>query len=220
MAIRSEAMDSLIQVKRNIPITNSILIAQGTNNQHHAVQQLIGKYHKKFERWGKLEFTHLKCGKRGRPSKVYILNEEQALFLMTLLGNNDIVLDFKSELVDQFCRMRKQLQERETPDWKETRELGKKIRRNFTDTIKRYVELAEAQGHVGTAKFAYSNFSKLVKKPFGEREFAGVEQLTLISATEHILDRTLSPLVDAGADAKEIYQRCKERSINVAGLLT
>lgn len=214
-------MNELVTIKHKDVFTDSMIIANGTNNKHHAVQQLIRKYRKKFERWGKLEFTHLKCvnSKRGRPPKVYYLNEQQAYFLMTLLGNSEIVLDFKAELVDQFFKMRKLLEEKQTEEWQKARIQGKGVRREFTDAIKEFVELAESQGHYGTAKFAYSNFSKLIKKPFGTRDGAGAGQLAMIAATEHVLGCAIFSAVRAGGDAKDIYNSVREKAHALTGIM-
>jgi hypothetical protein len=89
----------------------------------------------------------------------------------------------------------------------------------LTDVLKEYVELAESQGHHGTAKFAYSNFTKLIKKPFGTRDDAGAAQLVMIATVEHILAVTLQPLVKAGKDAKEIYCIAKQKVEALTGVM-
>lgn len=102
---------TLVTVQNNQPVTTSLIIAEGTSNQHKNVLELISKYSGAFERWGSIEFRVLNAeSKGGRPTRIAYLNEQQATFLITLLRNNDIVLAFKSELVDQFYRMREALQ--------------------------------------------------------------------------------------------------------------
>ena len=95
-------MNELVYLKRDEAFTDSLVIAEGTGNRHHAVSQLIRKYQSDFEEYGKLEFTHLKCrnSKGGRPTKVYLLNEEQATLLVTYLGNTDIVREREKEQTD------------------------------------------------------------------------------------------------------------------------
>ena len=63
---------------------------------------------------GKFKFLHLKCKNLlgGRPTKVANLNEQQATFLITLLRNNNVVPDFKAELVERFFKMREKNQSR------------------------------------------------------------------------------------------------------------
>jgi phage regulator Rha-like protein len=54
-------VNELIVIRSNEAFTNSMVVANGTGNTHHAVQQMIKKYEPTLERWGKIEFTHLKC---------------------------------------------------------------------------------------------------------------------------------------------------------------
>jgi phage regulator Rha-like protein len=214
-------MNELVSIKKENAFTTSMIVAEGTDNQHHSVTKLIRRHRKRFERWGELEFMDFKSinSGRGRPTKIAMLNEEQAYFLITLLDNNEKVADFKAELVDQFFKAKKLLAERKTEDYQNVRLQGKGMRREFTDAIKEYVELAEAQGHHGTAKFAYSNLTKLVKKPFGAREGADAGNLAMIAATEHILGVTLLPLVRAKMDAKDIYNILKQKSEALTGVM-
>ena len=46
----------------------------------------------------------------GRPIVTYYLNEQQATFLMTLLRNNKVVVEFKKQLVKAFFIMKQQNQ--------------------------------------------------------------------------------------------------------------
>jgi phage regulator Rha-like protein len=207
-------MDSLIVVRRDDVFTNSMVVAKGTKNQHHAVQQLINKYKEKFEKWGKLEFTHLKCEnpKGGRPPKVYYLNEQQATFLVTLLGNNDVVVEFKAELVDQFFKMRTILMERKTETWLETRKTGKLTRRSETDVIKELIEYAKAQGSTH-ADMLYMTYSKLANKIAGvsKRDLASIKQLNILDELESMIYHVIKLGMTAGKHYKEIYQDCKRR---------
>jgi phage regulator Rha-like protein len=201
--------------------TNSIIVANGTGNQHHSVTKLIRRHKKRFERWGDVEFMDFKSinSKRGRPIKIAMLNEEQAYFLITLLDNNETVADFKAELVDQFFKAKKLLAEKQTETWKLTRGQGKEVRREFTDAIQEYKNLAISQGHEGTAKWAYSNLTNLVKKPFGTRDNAETAQLLTIAAVEHVLAITLLPMVRAGMDASEIYRVMKDKAHALTGVM-
>ncbi len=205
-------MNGLVEIRRNDAITDSMRIAEGTENQHHAVQQIIRKYSEKFERWGRLEFTHLKCGKRGRPAKVYILNEGQALFLMTLLDNNDIVLEFKAELVDQFCKMKDFIRERQSEAWIETRKNGKLTRRSETGTIKELVEYAKGQGSKHS-HMLYITYSKLANKMAGieSRDLATVKQLNSLDEVEGMILHVIRLGMAGNKHYKEIYADCKRR---------
>ena len=100
-------MNELVYLKADEAFTDSLVIANGTNNQHKSVVAVIKKYRKDFEYMGRLEFSDLKSTnpKGGRPTKVYRLNEEQATLLVTYLDNTDIVREFKKKLVHQFLKV-------------------------------------------------------------------------------------------------------------------
>jgi len=100
----------LVEVRKNNVFTNSKVIAEGTNNKHHAVQQIIQKYEPVFvKEFGAVAFEMRvlkhENGKGSTREKVYLLNEGQAMFLMTLLRNdgiNGVVVKFKARLASEF----------------------------------------------------------------------------------------------------------------------
>lgn len=116
------------------PYTTSEVIAEYSENSHHAIQQLIKKNKTALERFGILAFEmrKLKPG-RGAKAKIYHLNEQQATFLITLLKNTPNVVAFKFELTQQFYVTRKELQERHS-----LRLEDKSKRKTLTDAIKEW----------------------------------------------------------------------------------
>lgn len=207
-------MNDLVFLKRNDAFTDSMVIADGTGNQHHAVSQLIRKYQKDFEDYGRLEFTHLKCrnSKRGRPTKIYFLNEEQATLLITYLDNTETVRAFKKKLVHQFFNMRKLLAEKQTTTWLETRKAGMITRKAETDIIKQLVEYAKKQGS-SHADMLYVTYTKLANKIIGvkHREDATTMQLNNLSLAEHIIKNVIDTGIHTGMNYKDIYKESKKR---------
>ncbi|WP_458788380.1 Rha family transcriptional regulator, partial [Vallitalea sediminicola] len=61
-------MNELDKIKNDEIFTDSMIIADGTNNEHESIVRLIDNYTPELEELGKIEFTDLKSGKRGRPS--------------------------------------------------------------------------------------------------------------------------------------------------------
>lgn len=90
--------------KDGTPTTTSLIIAEGTDNEHRSVLQLIRNNLGDFEEFGPSAFEMRKSG--GRPTQVAILNEEQAALLMTYMRNTPIVRDFKKKLVRAFFTLR------------------------------------------------------------------------------------------------------------------
>lgn len=82
-------MSDLVIIEENKACTTSLAIADGTNNEHRAVLQLISRHIKRFEQFGTLEYDsafemrNSKRSKQGRPTRVAVLNESQATLLMT-----------------------------------------------------------------------------------------------------------------------------------------
>jgi phage regulator Rha-like protein len=207
-------MNELVMVKREEAFTDSMIIADGTDNQHPSVMRLVRKHLKRLEKYGRVEFMDLKSvnPKGGRPTKVAQLNEVQAMYLVTLLDNNEKVLDFKALLVEEFCRMRKVLAERQTEAWLESRKAGKLTRRNETDVIKELIAYAKEQGSKN-ADMLYMTYSKLANKIAGikQRDLATVKQLNILDELEGMIYHVIKLGMAAGKHHKDIYKDCKRR---------
>lgn len=203
----------LVTVKNNEVFTDSKVIAQGTNNKHHAIQQLISKYEDDFLEFGELKKTHLKCenSKGGRPEIVYLLNEEQATLLMTYLRNNETVRKFKKNLVHAFYKMRRHLEEKQTKAWIETRENNKKNRLKETDVIKLLVAYAKEQGSKNSDKL-YITYTKLANTILNcKRDEADINQLNNLTLVESMILQTIRIDMSLGMYYKDIYKDCKNR---------
>lgn len=92
-------------------VTDSHIIAVGTDNEHRNVIRLVRKYLTDFETFGRVDFKNQPFKTAGgmQNREIAILNREQAMFAMTLFRNNEIVLDFKKNLIRAFVEMEKQL---------------------------------------------------------------------------------------------------------------
>lgn len=205
-------MNELVYLKKNEAFTDSMVIAEGTGNQHESVVRILTKHRKDFEDFGKLEFMDLKSGKRGRPTKVYLLSEEQATLLVTYLDNTDVVRQFKKTLVHQFFVMRKFLAEKQTTVWIEARQQGMITRKAETDVIKELVEYAKAQGSTH-ADMLYMTYSKLANTLCGikSRDEATSSQLHDLSIFENLILSMIRNGIEANMDYKQIYKECKAR---------
>lgn len=157
----------LVEIVRNEVVTNSLVIAERTDNQHKSVIRLINEHTEIFARWGAVRFSDLKSTNPlgGRPTRVAYLNEQQATFLVTLLRNNVIVLDFKAELVDQFFKMREILRMQRDAEWQEIRAEVKHTFRKLTDTIRDIIiPLARKNGSTTDDDKFYMNWANMLCK--------------------------------------------------------
>ena len=207
-------MEHLVKVIKNEVFTDSMVIAQGTGNEHESVVALIKKYEMKFRRLGTFEFTDLKSGKRGRPTRIYLLNEPQATLLITFLDNTEIVVDFKLELVQQFYQMKKLLIQKQSIQWKQTRLAAKNTRKLETEEIKELVQYARAQGSKSAEKY-YLALSKLANKTIGlsggQREQASITQLNTLTLVENIIHHVIQEGIKEQVPYKDIYKTCRTR---------
>ena len=132
------------------PYTTPEIIANNTGNSLKAVNQLVRYKKEHLERFGILTFEMAKLNGRGRPRKIYHLNEQQATLLITFLDNTPQVELFKVALVKQFYEMRDELTKRNI-----NRTMEKPIKKTLNDCIKDWKY---------TNKHAYSNINRLLIK--------------------------------------------------------
>lgn len=206
-------MYELVEVRKDDIFTNSKVIAEGTENQHHAVQQIIRKYEEDISDFGQVAFEMraVKYDRGTNKEKVYLLNEEQATFVITLLRNSKVVVKFKKELVRQFYQMRRFLIEKQSKAWIDTRENNKVNRLKETDVIKLLAEYAEKQGSTHSDKL-YLTYTKLAHSIVGgKREDMTVSELNTLTLMESIIKQTIEIDMSMGMHYKDIYKDCKER---------
>ena len=148
-------MDEIVFLTPNIkePFTTSDVIAECTGIESRKIKVTIRKYENEFKQFGKIEIVsapyQAESPKIGRPSEAYKLNEQQATFLMTLLKNTPVVVQFKQRLVQEFFRMRQELQ-----NVRIAKAELKPIRLTMTDCIKALPDSPHKQ-------FKYSQFTNL-----------------------------------------------------------
>ena len=132
------------------PYTTDKIISECSNNQLDNVKHLIRNHKRDFEEFGVLGFEIRKLNGRGRPQKTYHLNEQQATLLITYLDNTPEVNQFKKNLVHEFYRMRKELNQRQI-----NRAIEKPQRKSLMDAVKEWPSGNE---------WSYRNITQLLLK--------------------------------------------------------
>jgi len=204
-------MDELVILKGNEVFTDSLVITNGTGIEHRATQQLIKNYKNDIKDFGKITFE-MRPLVSGQKTKVYLLNEEQATFLISLMKNTKVVVQFKKELVRQFYSMRKFILERQSNEWVATRKQSKLTRKAETDTLKKLIEYAKSKGSENADNY-YKAYTVLANKIAGinTRDEASISQLNNLSLIENIILHVIDTGIMADKPYKEIYQDCKKR---------
>lgn len=213
----------VVEIVKNEPRAGTWRLSQGFDVEHRALRKLVIKYKSEFEELGIITSQVQKpTGKSGRPVDEFLLNENQSMYLGTLLTNNVTVRKFKLKLIKEFDRMKKEIIRRsmlsENKQWVETRKAGKLVRRNETDTIQRFVAYAKAQGSQN-AEMYYANISKMQNKSlfFMEQKFKNLrdilslEQLSIVIVADRVAANAIEAGMNNAIHYKEIYQLAKHK---------
>lgn len=108
-------MNELIVMKSSSGelVTNSLVIAEGAEVEHKNVIQMARTYLPDLEEFGGVEFKILPFETSGGTQNrtVAILNESQAIMIISYMRNNEIVRRFKIALIKCFMEMRRALAE-------------------------------------------------------------------------------------------------------------
>lgn len=136
--------------ERAEPYTTNRVIADFANINVWSVNRLINKYAKKGLSRFKIEKLYSE-NKTGRPITIYKLNEQQTIFIISLLRNTKSVANFKYKLSVSFTEAKKLLNKRQI-----THANSKPITKTLGQAIQDNPNI--------TNKFAYSTFNKLIYK--------------------------------------------------------
>lgn len=185
------------------PYTTSEIIAKCAEVKHDTVQSLIRNHQEDFESYGIIGFEIRKLDGRGRPMKVYRLNEQQATLLITYLKNTEPVRRFKMNLVKAFFKMREELTK-----FRIQRALEKPKRKTLHDSIETW-EQAPKHAHSTMNNLLLKavtdmNARQLVKNRKG---FNGIDSLTSKEMEQY---QALEDMVIAMIELNMNYHDIKE----------
>lgn len=203
-------------------------LAQGFGVSHKSLLNRIIKYKKMFDEFGfVVSQIPRMTGKKGQQINEFLLTEEQATFLTTLLRNSAVVLKFKVHLTKEFFRVRKILNnlltQKQNAEWIEKRLSGKIDRRVETDAIKSFIEYAISQGaDPKGARHYYENISKMENKALFNLELIKIEYknfrdivsglgLDALKMADRIVAKSLKDGMEKRMYYKDMYQWAKAR---------
>jgi len=180
-------------------VTNHVVIAKYAGLNRTSVRKLIDNNISDLEELGKVSFEMTTLDdSRGQKVKIYQLNRNQAMLLITWLDNTESVRAFKLALVKRFDELEKTIQ-----TWIKERAAEKATTRSLTDAVQNWEH---------TNPHAQSNFRKLLTKcatgsPYTKvqaRGDKGVPMVDLLTAEElqkyKRLKALVIPLLDLGED--------------------
>ena len=222
-------MSDIIMVKNNSLYVDSRVLAKGFDIEHRSVRRLIETYIESFKRMGFTGFE-IHRNKKGREERYCFLTEKQSTFLVSLMRNSDVVVEFKEHLVNEFYKMKSALLEislnKHNQEWLTNRDEGKLQRRETTNTIQDFVDYAIKQGSKNANRY-YSNISKLennsifliIEKFPNLRDVMNNRQLSFIKSADIIVEEAIIQGMKDDLFYKEIYQLCKRRVVSFSELI-
>jgi len=148
-------MDLVKINSQNEAVTSHLIISEGMRVSQHSSLELIKRYKKDLEKFGKLSFQMIPL-ESGQKQKQFMLNERQATLLITLMRNTPETVAFKVKLVEHFAKIQTWIKERQqsTTEYK-----------TMSSILKGSRQLIGKE----TKSFHYSNEAKLVNWAlFGE----------------------------------------------------
>ena len=235
----------VVQLYNGEARSNSRLVAEGFGLTHRAVVNHIQKYRIEFEDFGYLPVemfierkvligtvnTNQNTEKRGgnRREKSYWLNEEQFMFLGTLIDNSTISVKFKHTLVKDYAKCKKLLasigKAQSTEEWQKARLESKTDRRMETNGIKKFIDYAKIQGSENAENY-YKGFTKMENSTLfvvagkfkNLRDVMTSKQLRTIGVCDTIIERAIDDGIKQELPYKEVFQLAKQRVIAFAEL--
>lgn len=184
----------------------------------NAVKNIHNKNHDRFDKMsiivtGAQFEPPLKNNKNA--DKVYMY-KEVGIYAMCARSRQPVADEFNDWVASVIIAIRKNgyyIASEKDSKWLGVREETKKVRKMETDSIKRFVAYAEAQGSTHANKY-YGNFTQLVHKKLGiesgRRDKADQETLLRLKSLETLIDMHLETLMKNELPYKEIYKEVKK----------
>lgn len=183
----------------------------------NAIKNIHNKNHDRFDKLsisvtGAQFETPLRNNKNAEKVYMYI---ERGIYAMCARSRQPIADDFNDWVMDVISSIRKNgyyISSEKDAKWLGIRNETKTVRRMETDTIKRFVNYAKAQGSTHADRY-YTNFTQLAQKQLGIESGGrdSVDQKTLLrlKSFETLIDMHLETLMSEGLPYKEVYQGVK-----------
>jgi len=200
----------LTSINNEMCISSDLMSGQiGTDPR--SMKRLITKHKNRLESFGEVRFQITPKTKK----TVYFLNEDQAIFLLTLSKNTEIVVDFKHKLVKEFSRLKRQeaiaAEKKAKVEYQQNRSIGKLIHRKETDIVQDFIPYATAQGSKGYQKNGYIVISKMINQVMGikSRDTANEDEIQLLAVADMVVEKSLIDGMRKQQPYKNIFQQAK-----------
>jgi len=213
-------MVELVRSTKNGIVTDSYILMEKFSKKH---EYIIRKTEQLIKRLGarkvapKNEPVLIEGVKEYRGQKFkYFTYDRKAFSLLVMSFTGDKAFEWQEKFYDAFAAMEKALLNQTSLEWKQQREQGKLARKEETDTIQKFVELAKSQGSKG-AKWYYTHFTNATyralqliehKKP-RLRDTLDMMELNQLILAENIAMKSIESNMEAGEHYKVIFVNVK-----------
>lgn len=175
--------------QKNEVVCDSLQVAEKFKKRHDNVLRAIEGILKNEETKEMFTLSSYTDRQNKQVYRMYIMNRDGfSLLIMGFTGKK--ALDWKLKYIQAFNEMEKQLIERQSIQWQQTRLVARDMRKLETAEIKKLVQYAQAQGSKNAKKY-YLALSKLANKTIGlsggQREQASITQLNTLMLVENII---------------------------------
>lgn len=234
-------MNSIIIVKDDELYVGTWDLAKGFELDHRNLTNLVKKYAQEFEELDDhrvaLEMRPVYPKNGGNPFDEFLLNEEQSIYITTLLRNTAIIRKFKRRLSKEFVKQRRAIENflakarvaKQNEEWHQLRQEGKRERRLETDTIKKFVEYAFNQGskdprmyYMAITKMENCTlfYIELIAMEFSNfRDIVDGYGLNILQMADRIVAKALEEGMEANMYYKDIYKLAKARVESFASVI-
>jgi phage regulator Rha-like protein len=226
--------DVQLSIVEREPRVDSRLIADRLGTDHRSTFRLLTKFKTEFEHLGMMRFE-IAPSASGQHQKFAFLNEDQAIFLLTLTRNTPKVVTLKLALTKAFKQARESVlsmrQLHLDREWQQARQDGKAMRQAVAEAIADFVAYAKRQGSINARRYFITitlmtcralfvfepGFERLMAPKI--RDYLDASQLTALAAVEDALGKELRAGMAQGWPYKDIYRQTRKRAQKVAAVL-
>lgn len=223
--MKKEIAPIKLEIKDGKVFCDSLQIAEFFQKQHFVVLKAIKNLILSLEECEEVTDNHFIESEykdtRGKVQPKFLLTRDGfSLLAMGFTGKEALL--WKIKFIEAFNKMETKIFGN-SKEWKAARKMGMVSRRNLTDSIKDYVELAVSQGSETYAKkpnLAYSNMTRMIKKEMGVEnktrdELDGIE-LNQLSVAENRASEVIERMIDNQEKYKDIYKDTRKELERIA----
>ena len=209
-----------LELREDEPIVSSRIVAEKLGKRHDQVLRDLENIMNRVENTGEISTTQM-CGlfiesnyvaSNGKTNKQYLLTKKGFLLYVFNIQGYDM---FKLQYINEFERLQKIVEEKNSQEWLNSRKNGKITRRKETDMIQKLIKYSIDNFNCQNTKFFYSNYTRLINKPLnlgtGQREFIDYQTLIKINQAEDIIQNEIKIGIENGLHYAVIYEKCKEK---------